>query len=83
MCLIQALPDIATAQFVQSGADQPKINNHQPIDKNQPPNFYPKVVTSTVLSTQSVLVAESQKASPTRSLRQLQLLQAILGLRRA
>ena len=36
MCLIQASPDIATAQFVQSGADQPKINNHQPIDKNQP-----------------------------------------------
>ena len=36
MCLIQALPDIATAQFVQSGADQPKINNHQPIDKNEP-----------------------------------------------
>ena len=45
--------------------------------------FVFKVVTSTVLSTQSVLVAESQKASPTRSLRQLQLLQAILGLRRA
>merc|ERR1712037_1015588 len=42
-----------------------------------------EVVTSTVLSTQSVLVAESPKASPTRSLRQLQLLQAILGLRRA
>merc|ERR1711971_1321437 len=41
-----------------------------------------QVVTSTVLSTQSVLVAESPKASPTRSLRQLQLLQAILGLRR-
>ena len=36
MCLIQASPDIATAQFVQSGADQPKINNHQPFDKNQP-----------------------------------------------
>ena len=34
MCLIQASPDIATAQFVQSGADQPKINNHQPFDKN-------------------------------------------------
>lgn len=42
-----------------------------------------QVVTSTLLSTQSVLVAESQKASPARSLRQLQLLQAILGLRRA
>ena len=34
MRLIQASPDIATAQFVQSGADQPKINNHQPVDKN-------------------------------------------------
>merc|ERR1719237_2046950 len=42
-----------------------------------------QVVTSTLLSTQSVLVAESQKASPARSLRKLQLLQAILGLRRA
>ena len=36
MCLIQASPDIVTAQFVQSGANQPKINDHQPIDKNQP-----------------------------------------------
>jgi hypothetical protein len=42
-----------------------------------------QVVTSTLLSTQSVLVAESQPASPGRSLSRLQLLQAILGLRRA
>jgi len=39
-----------------------------------------KVVTSTILSTQSVLVAESQP-QPARTLRQLQLLQAILRLR--
>ena len=45
---------------------------------------FSQVVTSTVLSTQSVVVAEAKKASsPTRSLRQLQLLQAILGLRRS